>query len=555
MFCQPYPEVSYLIYSPFAPHLLYYSHIPAAAVALLLSGFILLQNKKLLEAKILAVMSVMFAAWSVVDLFIWTQTNVAIVTYLWSFWYTFFCALFVLGAYFLYVFIKQKDASFPMKVGGMLSILPPVIMSAFGLDFQAFDVAGCNALATPLVLVYTYGISTLSFLGTAAFSLKEYLHAQREYRNKILFTSLGVLFFLVSFSVASYVSDISSLFKTSSDVFDIEQYGYFGMTVMIGFLTLTIVRYKAFNIKLIAAQALVTSLVILIGSQFLFIQNPINKVLNVITFVLCIGFGYLLVKSVKREVEIRELVQTQRDQLETANVRLRELDKQKTEFISFATHQLRSPLTAMKGNMSLVLEGDLGPVTEPIRNMAETVYTSIKTMINIVEDYLNVSRIELGTMQYNMMDMDFSALVKEVAAEQKPNIDAKGLAWSLQIDETQTYKIKADPDKFKQVLMNTIDNSIKYTPEGSIAISLAKRDGKVLFKVADTGVGIRADVMPKLFQKFSRAPKASEANIHGTGLGLFIAKEIMAAHGGRVWAESEGEGKGSQFYVELPEVK
>jgi signal transduction histidine kinase len=112
--------------------------------------------------------------------------------------------------------------------------------------------------------------------------------------------------------------------------------------------------------------------------------------------------------------------------------------------------------------------------------------------------------------------------------------------------------------------MNTVDNSIKYTPEGSIALSLEKmvaKDGPnagksvVRFKVADTGVGIRADVIPKLFQKFSRAPKASEANIHGTGLGLFIAKEIMIAHGGRVWAESAGEGKGSQFYVEVPEVK
>jgi signal transduction histidine kinase len=117
--------------------------------------------------------------------------------------------------------------------------------------------------------------------------------------------------------------------------------------------------------------------------------------------------------------------------------------------------------------------------------------------------------------------------------------------------------VKADPDKLKQVLMNTVDNSVKYTEKGSIAVSVAKdeADDSIVFKVSDTGVGIEADVIPKLFQKFSRANNANEANIHGTGLGLYIARDIMNAHGGRIWAESEGVGKGSQFYVEIPESK
>ncbi|HEU0080454.1 MAG TPA: HAMP domain-containing sensor histidine kinase [Candidatus Paceibacterota bacterium] len=259
-------------------------------------------------------------------------------------------------------------------------------------------------------------------------------------------------------------------------------------------------------------------------------------------------------KNINSEEKAREKIEKLAAELDTKNTRLLELDKQKTEFISFATHQLRSPLTAMKGNASLILEGDFGPVSDGVKGVVQTIYTSIRTMINIVEDYLNVSRIELGTMKYDLRDMDFRDLVKEVAREQQPNIEAKGLKWSVDVDESQPYKIKADPDKFKQVLMNTIDNSVKYTPEGSIAISLRRKDGKALFAVKDTGVGIRADVMPKLFQKFSRAPKASEANIHGTGLGLFIAREIVTAHGGRVWAESAGEGQGSQFYVEVPVV-
>jgi signal transduction histidine kinase len=285
--------------------------------------------------------------------------------------------------------------------------------------------------------------------------------------------------------------------------------------------------------------------------SIIFIQDiQLIHIIVGFTFVLSVFFGLLLNSSVAKEIR-------QKQELELANTRLREIDVQKTEFISFATHQLRSPLASIKGNTSLILEGDAGPVPEPVKNIVDIVYTSIKTMGNIVEDYLNMSRIELGTMKYTLVDMDFKDLLTNVMNEQKINIEAKGLTYSVDVDATQTFKIKADPDKFKQVVMNTIDNSTKYTPKGSINISLTRDSARkvIRLKIADTGVGIKAEVMPKLFRKFSRAPDASAANIHGTGLGLFIAKEIMNAHGGKIWAESEGEGKGSQFYVEVPEAK
>jgi signal transduction histidine kinase len=327
------------------------------------------------------------------------------------------------------------------------------------------------------------------------------------------------------------------------------------MTIFIAFLTYIIVQYKAFNIKLVAAQALVASLIILIGSQFFFIKSAINQILNGITLALSLGFGYLLVKSVKREIQAKEQVEKLANDLDKKNVRLQELDKQKSEFVSFATHQLRSPLTSMKGYASLMLEGEMGPVPEMVKGGIQTILTSTKTLINLVEDYLNISRMELGTMKYSLTEIDFKSLLEEVVREQKTNIEAKGLTFNVDFDANQTYKVKADLDKFKQVLMNTIDNSVKYTPTGSLSISLFKKDGKVIFKVSDTGVGINPAVMVKLFKKFSRAENAHEVNIHGTGLGLFIAREIMNAHKGRIWAESAGEGKGSQFYVELPEVK
>lgn len=159
-------------------------------------------------------------------------------------------------------------------------------------------------------------------------------------------------------------------------------------------------------------------------------------------------------------------------------------------------------------------------------------------------------------MKYNFNNLDFRNIVNEVVAELKPSIDKAGLQINVNIDDTQNYPISADPDKFKQVIMNVIDNAVKYTPAGSINVALEKHNSPktILFKSKDTGVGISPEVLPKLFAKFKRSNTANKANIYGTGLGLYIAKEIVTAHKGKIWAESEGEGKGSTFCVEVPEI-
>ncbi|MBI5133820.1 MAG: hypothetical protein HZA81_00300 [Candidatus Taylorbacteria bacterium] len=553
-----YSTLKFALFSGEVPVLVYYSHLTAIIVSLLLSFFLIYHNRGSIAAKVIATISIMFSLWSIGDILLWTQIDSRVLMFIWSYWFIFFTSIFALSLYFLYTFIKGKDASAAWKVVFGLLLTPILLASATTFTLEGFDVPNCSAVENPFIINASYILAGMIFAWCVVFGAREYLRAKEESKKKqILLSTVGISLFLLCFSVATYIASIANLFDAEPDTFAIEQYGYFGMTIFIAFLTYIIVRYKAFNIKLIAAQALVVGLVILIGSQFFFIRNPINRVLNGVTLALSLGFGYLLVKSVKREVEARELIQTQKEQLEKANARLKELDIQKTEFVSFATHQLRSPLAAMRGNASLILEGDYGKVEGGVKEGVQTILTSVKTLANVVEDYLNISRIELGTMKYDLREIDFKDMVKEVVNEQKPNIDAKGLKFVVSIDDGQTYKIKADPDKFKQVVMNTIDNSVKYTKEGSLAVSLEKdaKKGTVRLKIADTGVGIRPDVMPKLFQKFSRAPSANEANIHGTGLGLFIAKQIMEAHGGRIWAESEGEGKGSQFYIELPEVK
>lgn len=550
----PWDAPTYLIFSSNIPSLLYYSHLLAIVGALIFGALLFFKSRKELAVKLLIINICLFAAYVIFDVVIWASNRADVVLFYWGLVVVLEILTYATAFYFSYVFVNKKDLPFGAKVFCVLLVLPVLIYLPSHSFLTGVDISTCNANENSLINnLTTYGVEIAFSLMTVFTVFRAAVRKTREEKKQLFLFLFGILIFLIAFSFGNIIGSIT-------DDWDLAQYGLFGMPIFIGLLTYLAVKFKAFNIKLFAAQALVIGLGVLVGSEFFFATSTANQILIVISFVLvCIG-GYSLIKSVRREIEAKEKVQKLAADLQVANTRLRELDTQKTEFISFATHQLRSPLTAMKGNASLILEGDLGPVNEGMKGIIQTIYTSIGTMINIVEDYLNVSRIELGTMKYNMVDMDFKDLVKEVANEQKPNIDAKGLQYSVAIDENQAYKIKADPDKFKQVLMNTIDNSIKYTPAGSLAISLAKvtsKDGKpaIQFKVADTGVGIRPDVLPKLFQKFTRAPNASESNIHGTGLGLFIAKEIMNAHAGRIWAESAGEGKGSQFYVELPEVK
>jgi signal transduction histidine kinase len=169
-----------------------------------------------------------------------------------------------------------------------------------------------------------------------------------------------------------------------------------------------------------------------------------------------------------------------------------------------------------------------------------------------VEDYLNISRIEQGRMQYNFSIFDITDTIKNIIKEVQVNIDRAGLTIALHYDQSIAFKVNVDEGKIKQVLFNLIDNASKYTKKGGIDIYVTEAEGdKMRIEIRDTGVGIKPQVLPTLFNKFVRAPDASKANILGTGLGLYVANEIIRAHNGKVWAKSAGEGKGSSFFVEL----
>ena len=331
-----------------------------------------------------------------------------------------------------------------------------------------------------------------------------------------------------------------------------------------GMLAYLIVKYKAFDIKMIGAQVLVIGLVVLVGSQFFFIQSDTNRILTGITLTLVGGIGIFLIRSVKAEVQRKEELQRMSDKLAEANDQLRKLDNAKSEFISIASHQLRTPLTAIKGFISLLNEGAYGDIPQKQTDVLNKVYTSNERLITLVEDLLNISRIESGRMEFRFGSCDLAKLLRELIDTFSFKAKDAGLYLDFKMPENALPEVFVDSSKVREVLSNLIDNAIKYTPKGGVSVRLDRvfaadskienvnERGAVRVTISDTGIGIPAEEIPYLFSKFSRGKDVSRLNTGGTGLGLYVGKSMIEANGGKIWIESDGAGKGSRFLMEVP---
>jgi len=317
-----------------------------------------------------------------------------------------------------------------------------------------------------------------------------------------------------------------------------------------------VLKHHLMNVKVIAAE-LVGGALILVFLFNLFLSQTSGEFLtNLILFIFVFIFGVLLIRSVLQEVKTREEMQKLAEDLEIANEKLKELDKAKSDFVSIASHQLLTPMTAIKGYSSMTLEGSYGEVPEKMKSVLEKIFQSSNRLVSLIADFLNLSRIERGKMEYNFQKVDLKEIVKGLMEEFKIiNVEKKkNLDLSLSIEAGKDFNLIADPDKIRQVIYNLFDNAMKYTHKGFIKTALSREieKGIIKLRVQDSGIGMDREALEKIFQKFTRAENGSKAYVEGVGLGLYVAGEIVKAHQGKIWAESEGEGKGSTFYVELP---
>lgn len=548
LFC-PWEPAKFLLFSSNVPPLLYYSHIPVVIIALVLGFFVWLyhsstdENAKL-TSRLLLVTIVLFSLYSFIDLIIWASNSSDFVMFWWSLIIIVEVLVFASATYMTIVFVRGRNIEFHELLAMFILVTPLVILAPTHLNLSGIDLAYCDADEGIVAGYYSYFLELFftTWIIYACIHKIFISKGDRATRKKVALWGVGIVVFLFAFSWGNIMG-------TFTGDWNLAQFGLFGMPVFIAFLTYLIVKFKTFSIKLLATEALVGALWLLILG-LLFIQRiEIIKAVTAFTLIIVLLVGIALVRSVRREVEQREKIEILAKDLEKANVRLRELDQLKSEFLSFATHQIRSPLTAIHGYTTMIEEGDFGDVSPEVKKAIGVIGNSSESLIKIVNEFLDISRIEQGRMEYDKTVFDLGSLVKEVAAELEPNIKQKGLEMSVKAAEA---KVEADRNKIKQVIANLLDNSVKYTPSGSISIELQSKEGKALLKIADTGIGVDADEISNLFSKFSRTRDASKTSVSGTGLGLYVAKQMIVAHKGRIWVESEGKGKGSTFFVELP---
>lgn len=545
--------------------LLLYSHIPTAAVALLMGGFVFWHGRKDLPNRILFLISIAFALWVASSLTVWLLfDNTAATLFAWSFFGFLSMAIFVLSYYLFSVFTKQKDISVAEKIVALLLLVPSLILAPSRLVMQGYDGSECIALENINFSYYYYGSGLLIFLLILFSAIRQLWYTRGERRMLLVYFTIGIELFLLMFFGAGFVASYLVEFGYTGD-FQFEKYGLFGIAFFIGLLSFLVVRYKAFDIKLIGAQALVVSTIVLIGSQFLFVRNPVNQVLTGVTFVLVTIFGYYLIRGVKREIKQREDLEELTKQLQKAtaklevtnkklagaNKELERLDQSKSEFLSIASHQLRTPLTVIKGYISMVQEGNFGKVPAKLAEVLGKVYISNERLISLVESLLNISRIEAGRIQFDIQPVDIVATTEAIVADFQQKAQAKSLKLEFTPD-TNIPRVAADPQKIKDIISNLIDNSIKYTPSGEVNISIHQESQSVVFDCRDTGLGIDPEDLPRLFNKFVRGKGMQQVHTEGTGLGLYFARMVTENMGGRIWVESEGKGKGSKFSFSLP---
>jgi signal transduction histidine kinase len=329
--------------------------------------------------------------------------------------------------------------------------------------------------------------------------------------------------------------------------------------IFVGFTSYAIVHYRWMSIKVIAVEilaALVSGMALL---EVFLMETFGQRVYKSVAFVIVSVLSTFMVRSVINEVNRKEKLQRLSHKLAVANDKLRKLDTAKTDFLSMASHQLRTPLTAAKGYLSLFLEGDYGKVSPTQKDTLNKLYANNDRMTQLIEDLLNITKIESGRMEFNFSKCHIEDICREVVDSLTLKAKGLGLYLSYETPKEPLPELMIDGPKVREVISNIVDNAVKYTPSGGVTVKVevrpkgeAKLSDYVRVSVTDTGIGIPATELPYLFSKFSRGKDISRLNTGGTGLGLYVAKNMIENNGGKIWIESDGEGKGSRFIVEIP---
>jgi len=513
-------------------------------------GYLVLKGKENLTNSLFSLFVISVSLWSLFVAFFINTSSFKNALLFANIYYVSAAAIPILFFYFSLFFLEYKK---PLKKY-FIYLLPfffLIIVFALNKNVLLQEIYLVNGHKNVFINKLNYFYYIIYFL---AFIFLSYYHLFRSYILTESSEKKIQLKFVIWGTIPAYLLGmIFNLFLPAFGNYEFIWLGPLFTLVMVLSIGYAITKHKLFNVKIIATELLALSLWTLLLIRTLAATTLRDQIIDSVVLVAMTVAGVLLVRSVIKEVEVRIQMEELATELVVANSKLRDLDKQKSEFISIASHQLRSPLTAIKGYSSMLIEESFGKVPNKAKEALDRIFQSTQNLVTIVEDLLNISRIEQGRMKYNFEIINLEDVAKDVVEELLPVAKNGNLNLIFQSDRHETYNIKADKGKMRQIITNLIDNAIKYTQKGSIKVNISNNDkkNKILLTISDTGIGLSKETLNKIFKKFTRGKGGSKINTGGSGLGLYVAKEMVKAHKGRIWAQSPGLGKGASFCVEL----
>ncbi len=373
---------------------------------------------------------------------------------------------------------------------------------------------------------------------------------------------IQIIYVLIGCSISAGIALIINLFL--SDVLSLEflRIGIYGMMFFIFFTAYAIIRHQLMNIKVITSEVLS---ILLVGSSLIGIftfnsatNSTTQFAIKVFIFLFSLVLAVLLVRSVLLEVKSRKQIEKLATDLKTKNVHLEKLLQMRTEFLDIASHQLKTPISVIRGTISMFEEGSMEKLPEVERKkFFHNIAVKADKLNAIISDILRASEMDTDEFKIDSKTShpeQIEDIIKSVSEQLLGQANAKNVQMTIEAPKQKLPKVMTSGEFLEQAIYNLVDNAIKYTQKGFVKISLSQEAKNIIIKIQDSGIGIPANDQKKMFDKFARATNAVNMYADGSGLGLFIVKKIIEAHkGGQVSVQSE-EGKGTTFTISLPAI-
>jgi len=394
----------------------------------------------------------------------------------------------------------------------------------------------------PLFPIFASSLSMLVLANLVTISIRYFITLDKTLRQHISIIGAGIAISFASLFLSQFILP-----------------NYFGIATFLNFISLfmlpmiiaigyAIVGYRIFDIRVIPAEVF-TLLIWILFIISIFSRPTESFIGQLFILSLIILLGLLLTRNITSEVKQRDILQRLTKNLEEANKKLEDLNRIKSEFLSFASHQVKSPMAIAKGYSELIID-EIEGVPEQAKDFAKKIKNNIDRLLVLIEEFMDYRRIDEGRMEFNFEKVDIVSLIKEICENMKLLAKEKNLEFNFET-KIDSAILNLDKVRFTQVIQNLIDNAIKYTKTGWAKVDVDKKENKILICVSDSGRGMSKELQSKLFNQFVRDASIKK-EVQGTGLGLYIAKFIVEAHKGKIWAESEGIDHGSRFFVEIP---